>query len=226
MFPGGKVEPGDVERAASPARATSALRAAVRETREEAGLALEPAGWWRSRAGSRPSSRRKRFDTWFFVGARARRRTRCACAAPRWSAHRWIAPADALRAHHEQRARARAADLRHGELARRVHKRAADALRALGRAPSSTFRPHIHRSDEGACMLYPGDAGYESGDPTPPAPRHRLWRCRPVALRAELSPKAGTNVPAPRAQPLNTEISTASGSSSRYSTVEATLRES
>jgi hypothetical protein len=25
------------------------------------------------------------------------------------------------------------------------------------------------------CILYPGDAGYEAGDPARPGPRHRLW---------------------------------------------------
>ena len=41
--------------------------------------------------------------------------------------------------------------------------------------PLVTFRPRICRTPDGACMLYPGDAGYEAGDPDAPGPRHRLW---------------------------------------------------
>ena len=37
-----------------------------------------------------------------------------------------------------------------------------------------TFRPRIHPIEEGACMLYPGDSGYEAGDISLPGPRHRL----------------------------------------------------
>ena len=54
------------------------------------------------------------------------------------------------------------------------HERAADAVRALAAAPFITFHPRIHRSAEGAVMLYPGDAGYDANDPTLPGPRHRI----------------------------------------------------
>ena len=97
------------------------------------------------------------------------------------------------------------------------HARAAEALRALASAPFITFRPRIHRSPEGAVMLYPGDAGYEANDPAREGARHRILAL-PGGWRYERSEQ-------PR-QPLNTEISTASGSASRYSTVEATFRES
>jgi ADP-ribose pyrophosphatase YjhB (NUDIX family) len=38
-----------------------------------------------------------------------------------------------------------------------------------------TFRPRICPQEDGACILYPGDAGYELGDPLVAGPRHRLW---------------------------------------------------
>ena len=55
------------------------------------------------------------------------------------------------------------------------HTRAEHAQDVLGREPIITFRPRLHRGATGACMLYPGDAGYETGDPDQPGPRHRIW---------------------------------------------------
>ena len=49
------------------------------------------------------------------------------------------------------------------------------ALEGLAVDPVVTFRPRICSVPEGACMLYPGDAGYDSGDRELPGARHRLW---------------------------------------------------
>jgi hypothetical protein len=64
------------------------------------------------------------------------------------------------------------------------HASAGAALAALARAPFVTFRPRVCRIPDGACMLYPGDAGYELHDPARPGPRHRLWAL-PAGMRYE-----------------------------------------
>lgn len=171
VFPGGKVETPDRRAGADPAE--DARRAAVREAREEAGLllvadALAPISRWIT-----PSVSPKRFDAWFFVTA----------AAPDASVtvdgveiggHRWLAPADALHAHHAGELRlAPPTFVTVSWLAE--FRAAAEAVRALpGRRPPP-FHPRIHRVEEGACMLYPGDAGYERGELEAPGARHRLW---------------------------------------------------
>jgi 8-oxo-dGTP pyrophosphatase MutT (NUDIX family) len=171
VFPGGKVEPGDVE-AGAPGSRESALRAAVRETREEAGLALEPGRLVAISRWITPELAPQRFDTWFFAGAVDTAHEVVVCGSE-MVAHRWLAPAAALAAQTS------------GELSLApptfvtvswlgAHARAAEAVRALADAPFITFRPRIHRGAEGAVMLYPGDAGYEANDPTAPGARHRI----------------------------------------------------
>ena len=56
-----------------------------------------------------------------------------------------------------------------------AYGRAAEAVEELGSQEILTFRPRICPLPEGACILYPGDAGYEAGDISLPGPRHRLW---------------------------------------------------
>jgi 8-oxo-dGTP pyrophosphatase MutT (NUDIX family) len=171
VFPGGKVEPADVV-AGDAASRESALRAAVRETREEAGLALDPSRLVAISRWITPEISPQRFDTWFFLGAIDASHEVVVCGSE-MVAHRWIAPRAALAAHGS------------GELSLAPptfvtvswlleHARAADAVRALAGAPFLTFRPRIHRTPEGAVMLYPGDAGYEANDPTREGARHRI----------------------------------------------------
>ena len=171
VFPGGKVEPEDMMDGDLHSRA-SALRAAVRETREEAGLALDESRLLAISRWITPEISPQRFDTWFFLGAIDTSHEVVVCGSEN-VAHRWLTPSDSLAAQ------------RSGEIQLAPptfvtvtwlteHARAADAMRALARAPFITFRPRIHRSPDGAVMLYPGDAGYEADDPARPGARHRV----------------------------------------------------
>jgi 8-oxo-dGTP pyrophosphatase MutT (NUDIX family) len=171
VFPGGKVEPADVV-AGDPLSRESALRAAVRETQEEAGLALDPRRLVAISRWITPEISPQRFDTWFFLGAIDASHEVVVCGSE-MVAHRWIAPRAALAGHGS------------GELQiapptfvtvswLTAHVRAADALRALASAPFITFHPRIHRTHEGAVMLYPGDAGYDANDPSLEGARHRI----------------------------------------------------
>jgi 8-oxo-dGTP pyrophosphatase MutT (NUDIX family) len=171
VFPGGKVEPGDVL-SGEPGSRESALRAAVRETREEAGLDLDAARLVAISRWITPEISPQRFDTWFFLGVLDTSHEVVVCG-DEMVGHRWITPQDALEAQ------------RGGEIQLApptfvtvqwlvAHARAGEARDALGREPILTFRPRISRSAAGTCMLYPGDAGYDSGDPEQPGPRHRI----------------------------------------------------
>ena len=171
VFPGGKVEPADVE-AGDPASRESALHAAVRETREEAGLALDRSRLVAISRWITPEISPQRFDTWFFLGAIDTSHEVVVCGSE-MVAHRWLAPAAALEAY--GRAELPLAPPTFVTVSWLLeHTRASAALHALASAPFVTFRPRIHRAPEGAVMLYPGDAGYEANDPGLAGPRHRV----------------------------------------------------
>lgn len=171
VFPGGKVEPGDLREGDHEER--NARRAAVRETHEESSLRLDeetlvPISRWVT-----PKISPKRFDTWFYA-ARVPPDAPVVVDGEEMCDHRWLAPAAALDAHH-------AHDLRLAPptfvtvtwLAEFVD--AAEALRVLpGRMPPP-FHPRIHRMEVGACMIYPGDVAYETGEFEATGARHRLW---------------------------------------------------
>ena len=168
VFPGGRIDPVD---AGPGGDAGAARRAAAREAREEAGIAVDPDSLVQISHWTTPEGLPKRFATWFFAGQ--------ADTAPvqvdggEIHAHAWRTPREALAA---QRA---------GEielppptfvtLATLVpHTRAADALAAVRATDPLVFHPRVVRIPGGACSLYPADAGWDARDPDVAGPRHRL----------------------------------------------------
>jgi len=172
VFPGGKVEPADRTRAgADPAEA--ARFAAVREAREEAGLVLPPERLVTISRWITPEIRARRFDTWFFL-AGVPPGVEIRVDGTEIGGHRWLRPTRALEAHAS------------GEIQLApptfvtvtwlvAHRDVDTAARRLGAADLITFRPQIHAIEGGACILYPGDAGYETGTLEHEGPLHRLW---------------------------------------------------
>jgi 8-oxo-dGTP pyrophosphatase MutT (NUDIX family) len=170
VFPGGRVDPLDREGGDEDA---ALRRAAVREAYEEAGLelaaeALLPISRWIT-----PEISPRRFDTWFYLASVALE-TAVRVDGSEIARHHWLAPEAALAAHHERRLRLAPPTfvtvswlLGLGSAER--------ARKSLEPGPLVVFRPHICRVGEGACMLYPGDAGYDTDDPDAPGARHRLW---------------------------------------------------
>jgi hypothetical protein len=113
-----------------------------------------------------------RFDTLFFA-ARVEPDVLVRVDGGEISGHRWFAPDAAVAAMREGQIRlAPPTFVTVSWLA--AHASAAAALAALARTPLVTFHPRICPVEGGACILYPGDAGYEAGDPARPGPRHRL----------------------------------------------------
>lgn len=94
VFPGGRVDPGDLDPDRPDDQEHAARRAAAREAKEEADVDLDPdalqvLSWW-----CPPPEAPRRFNTWFFVGA-----------APNGVVtidggeihdHRWMRPRDAM----------------------------------------------------------------------------------------------------------------------------------
>jgi 8-oxo-dGTP pyrophosphatase MutT (NUDIX family) len=184
VFPGGKIDPADL--AGSPDDAEScARRAAVRETREEASLEIRGSRLVAISRWVTPELAPKRFDTWFFLGA-VGDRDAVRVDGSEICAHRWLTPQDALDAHESGEIRLAPPTFVTVTWLTR-YASSADALEALGREPILTFRPRICPIPDGACILYPGDVGYEMGDFERPGPRHRLWSL-PSGYRYERTP--------------------------------------
>lgn len=172
VFPGGRVE--DADRCGDDADdLLCARRAAVRETHEEAGLVLEPDALAPISRWITPDLSPRRFDACFFA-AEIAPEIPVQVDGSEIVHHRWLRPDAALEA--RLRAEVRLAPPTFVT----VHwllgfGSAKEAVEALGSGPLVTFRPRICSLRDGACALYPGDAGYESGDPDRPGPHHRLW---------------------------------------------------
>ncbi|HXX49362.1 MAG TPA: NUDIX domain-containing protein [Myxococcota bacterium] len=168
VFPGGRIDAAD---AGPGGEEGAARRAAVREAREEAGLALDPGGLVQISHWTTPEGLPKRFATWFFVGRTEA--TQIRVDGGEIHAHAWLTPAAALAA------RAR------GEIelppptfvtlaTLERFARADDALASARASAPRIFLPRVVRVAGGACSLYPADAGWEARDPERAGPRHRL----------------------------------------------------
>ena len=169
VFPGGRV---DAEDAVANDPERTARRAAVREAAEEAGLQLEcdalvPTSHWTT-----PVGRPRRFATWFFAAEMASVRD-VVVDGGEIRAHRWITPADALRAHAA------------GELelppptfvtlsVLGAFSSTAVALRHFASTEPLVYVPRQRPGLAGELSLYHGDIAYEGGDPERAGPRHRL----------------------------------------------------
>lgn len=171
VFPGGKVDAADLR--AGEDEVAAARRAAVREALEEAGLVLDlhsmvPISRWIT-----PEISPKRFDTWFFLAPLAGE-AHVRVDGGEIQGHRWLSPRQAL-ALHEEKALRLAPPTYVTVTTLSAYSGVEPALRAYANRELPTFRPRIVRLEQGAVMLYPGDAGYEPIDAERPGPRHRLW---------------------------------------------------
>jgi 8-oxo-dGTP pyrophosphatase MutT (NUDIX family) len=172
VFPGGRVEEEDLQGSGA-GDEEIARRAAIREAQEEASLQLPrpellPISRWVT-----PPISAKRFDTWFFL-ARVSPDVEVQVDGAEMCDHRWLVPEAAMQARHRgEMGLAPPTFVTVSWLA--GHGLAQDAQRTLAASPVLTFRPRICSVPDGACMLYPGDAGYEDGAVDRPGSRHRLW---------------------------------------------------
>jgi 8-oxo-dGTP pyrophosphatase MutT (NUDIX family) len=191
VFPGGRVDAGDyppgrtaTDAAADPDIALAAARrAAVRESREEAGLEVDEESLVWFAHWTPKQSLARRFATWFFV-ARAPDGA-VVIDDGEIRAHQWATPRDVLRRHH-------AADISLlpptwmtlstlGD-----HARVDDALASLRAKAPTVYVTHVHQLGDITASTWAGDAAYDDGDLERPGLRHRLW-LDPAGWRLERS---------------------------------------
>jgi len=170
VFPGGRIDPEDY--AGSDDTIEAARRAAVRETKEEAGILINPEGLVLMSRWTTPESQPRRFTTWFFVAA-----------APDQEIHvdggetldyRWVSPKQALSAQ------------RTGEILlmpptfvsiENLSEYASikAIISDLTKKPPQIFLPRVRTVPGGFCTLYQDDVAYDGGDINQPGKHHRFW---------------------------------------------------
>lgn len=162
VFPGGRVDDDDP----GADELGQAASAAVREAREEVGLRLDPGALTVWSHWTPPAIAPKRFTTWFFVAPWAG--DEVVIDGHEIVEHQWLHPADALAASLPMAAPTIVT------LHELCDAGSLGAVRERGEPPAYVTRPARTR-DGTAVLLWAGDAGYETGDPDLPGPRHRLW---------------------------------------------------
>ncbi|MEZ5261046.1 MAG: NUDIX domain-containing protein [Acidimicrobiales bacterium] len=173
VFPGGRVDPGDVDPAHPDDEIATARRAAAREAQEEAGLALDPASLVVLSRWCPPPQAPKRFNTWFFVGAATGEDV--TIDNGEIHEHEWIRPAEAMR-------RRRAGEIEMIPptwvtlLSLAGFTSTGDALERIRSRQPDVFVTRMVRHDDGRqALLWAGDAGHLSGELDATGTRHRLW---------------------------------------------------
>ena len=174
-FPGGVVEPDDVPAGTEPDPIPAARLAAVRETHEELGLVVEPDSlvWWSHwLPPGKNALSSKRFSTWFFVarGHDHHDDHRVDIDGEEVSAHRWIAPANALAM--QERGEILLAPPTYVTLTQLG--RYGDVASAIEAADPRYFATEIVFDGTTRICMWSGDVGYGGGDPAADGPRHRL----------------------------------------------------
>jgi 8-oxo-dGTP pyrophosphatase MutT (NUDIX family) len=176
VFPGGRIDPED---GVDPGSVDAARRGAARETREEAGIVIDPGSLVPFSRWCPPPESPKRFLTWLFVAA-APAEDDVTVDGGEITEHEWVIPAEAIAARDEGRITLLPPTwVTLWELSHRGS--VADVLAAASRDEPPYFETHIAfvaREDDPekkeVVSLWEGDAGYADRDPSAPGARHRL----------------------------------------------------
>lgn len=166
VFPGGSVEEGDKAETAQ----QTLKRAAVRETKEEADLDVEPDDLVYISRWVTPETAPKRFDTHFFL-------------VPALSSDvmvdggeivdsDWVTAEEAITRQSQKDIEMMPPTLVTFHWLK-PFSTVAEAMAYFRNKAIREFRPKADFSNEQLTMLYAGDAGYEKGDPDIPGARHR-----------------------------------------------------
>ena len=170
VFPGGRIDPVDFP--ADGDLNLAARSAAVRETREEAGLAISADALVWFAHWTPPASSPKRFATWFFA-ARADDYT-VLIDGGEIQNHQWLKPAVALERH-----TAGEIDLAPPTWVTLHHLSRFSTVESLlerlrSAEPRFYFTHPAQRADGMRVVMWQGDAGYETWNADVAGERHRL----------------------------------------------------
>jgi 8-oxo-dGTP pyrophosphatase MutT (NUDIX family) len=173
VFPGGKVDDGDYP----PDRDEygAAINAAIRETREEAGLAIAAEQLVYLSHWTTPEGAKKRFATWFFL-ALLEGTQEVVVDGGEITSHRWIRPGTALRESADDEHPLRLMPPTYVSLADIADCHScAQARERMGQRTAVVYAPRMVAVQDGMCFLYEGDAGYQDTKVDAEGARHRLY---------------------------------------------------
>lgn len=174
VFPGGRIDPHEFA-AAGDDLLHAARLAAVRETAEEADVAIGVNDLVFLSHWTTPVIRPKRFSTWFFLASV----TGKAVQVDGGEIHdfEWHTPIKALAAQVEGRIELPPPTfVTLTQLA--PFTQVADALAHFRAAEPLQIQPNVVKAEAGLVYLYNGDAGHASQNPDAAGPRHRLLQPR------------------------------------------------
>jgi 8-oxo-dGTP pyrophosphatase MutT (NUDIX family) len=170
VFPGGRVDDGDVDPAAPDDDMAAGRRAAAREALEEAALVLDPAAMGALSHWRPPSTVPKGYATWFFVVAGSEAEVEIDGAEIH--EHVWLPPAEVLRRRDAgEVVLAPPTFVTLTMLAR--HDTVDSLLASLRDTTPERFHTQIGRDGEISTAYWHGDEAYVA-EPGPAGGRHRL----------------------------------------------------
>jgi 8-oxo-dGTP pyrophosphatase MutT (NUDIX family) len=171
VFPGGRIDPADFPADAPTDQARAAKRAAVREAIEEADVTIDEATLEFAVHWTTPERNPIRFSTWFFV---APGNGNVTVDGGEIHDHRWMRPADALRAQRRDEIKLAAPTF---ALTTRLapFTSVEAAMRGVSKWAAERLIGHIHDVAGGIVAVYPQDIAFEDGKLEQSGPHHRLW---------------------------------------------------
>jgi 8-oxo-dGTP pyrophosphatase MutT (NUDIX family) len=173
VFPGGKVDEGDYPADGDEYRA--AINAAIRETREEAGLDVTAEQLVYLSHWTTPEGAKRRFATWFFLTILDDGQE-VSVDGEEIARHRWVAPATAISESADDGHPLRLMPPTFVSLADiAACEDCAQARHSMGSRDAIMYAPRMVAVDDGLCFLYEGDAGYDRESLDAPGARHRLY---------------------------------------------------
>lgn len=171
VFPGGKIDEDELARSKSELEA--AKQTAVRETKEEANLDIDPDKLIFFRHWTTPADSPRRFATYFFFADINHGGSKVVIDEEEIVEHAWLSPKQAL----DQLGRQEKAMLPPTILCLRAISNCRsilEARRLLAQQEPIFVLPVMHYTASQVICLYQGDVGYDSGDSSLEGARHRL----------------------------------------------------
>ena len=171
VFPGGRIDPEDYP--ANGDAELAARTAAARETKEEAGVDIDPKHFIQFAQWTPPAITQKRFETSFFA-ARAPDQLEVTIDGQEIHEHQWVNPAQAIKMRDN------------GEIdlvaptwvtlyTLSQHANVDDLLAHFDSAPVGVYQTRADKSGAAdRVVMWAGDAGYDTWDASVDGPRHRL----------------------------------------------------
>ena len=173
VFPGGRVDEDDYPEDRDDYCA--ALNAAIRETREEAGLVIGADQLVYLSHWTTPEGAKKRFSTWFFL-AILNDDQEVQVDGGEIARHQWTAPRAACAEAADDTRELRLMPPTFVSLVDISEYASCDDARAGSEGRDAIiYTPHMVFVEDGICFLYPGDSGYADEDLEAEGPKHRFY---------------------------------------------------